>query len=113
MFGDVQLEHAAAQLRRCARSAVRTFMPAATSVVHEAGKPLRPSISTRHTRQEPKALSVSVAQSFGISRAASAAARMIEVPAGTVIGRAVDFQRDLSPVAAGVPIVIVLSVHVP
>ena len=65
---------------------VCTFMPAATSVVHDAGKPLRPSISTRHTRQEPKALSVSVAQSFGMSPPASAAARMIDVPAGTVTG---------------------------
>ena len=35
---------------------VWTFMPASTGVVHEAGKPLRPSISIRQRRQEPKAL---------------------------------------------------------
>ncbi len=91
---------------------VRTFMPAATSVVHEAGNPLRPSISTRHTRQEPKCLSVSVAQSFGTSRSASAAARMIDVPAGTVmVAPSISSVTD-SPLAAGVPkIVIVLGVH--
>ena len=72
---------------------VRTFMPAATVVVQEAGNPLRPSISTRHRRQEPKAFRVSVAQSFGIWPPASAAARMTEVPAGTVTVAAVDFER--------------------
>ena len=30
-------------------------MPAPTGVVHEAGVPPRPSISTRHRRQEPNA----------------------------------------------------------
>ena len=60
-------------------------MPGATGVVQEAGVPLRPSISTRHTRQEPKEFSVSVAQSLGIFTPASIAARMIDVPSGTVI----------------------------
>ena len=46
--------------------------------------PARPSISTRHSRQEPKASTMSVAQSFGICVPASIAARMIEVPSGTV-----------------------------
>ena len=46
--------------------------------------PARPSISTRHRRQEPKASTMSVAQSFGICVPASIAARMIEVPSGTV-----------------------------
>ena len=59
-------------------------MPAATGVVQEAGVPARPSISTRQSRQEPKLSSMSVAQSLGISVPASIAARMIEVPAGTV-----------------------------
>ncbi len=60
-------------------------MPAATGVVQEAGVPSRPSISTRQRRQEPKASTMSVAQSFGISMPASIDARMIEVPSGTVI----------------------------
>ena len=59
-------------------------MPSATGVVQEAGVPLRPWISTRHSRQEPNASTMSVAQSFGISRPSSAAARMMEVPSGTV-----------------------------
>ena len=46
--------------------------------------PARPSISTRHSRQEPNASTMSVAQSFGIWVPASIAARMIEVPSGTV-----------------------------
>ena len=46
--------------------------------------PLRPSISTRQRRQEPKASSMSVAQSFGTWTPASIAARITEVPSGTV-----------------------------
>jgi hypothetical protein len=42
-------------------------MPSPTGVVQEAGVPPRPSISTRQSRQEPKASTMSVAQSFGIS----------------------------------------------
>jgi hypothetical protein len=53
-------------------------------VVQDAGVPARPSISIRHMRQEPKASTMSVAQSFGIWVPASIAARMIEVPSGTV-----------------------------
>ena len=67
-------------------------MPGATGVVHEAGVPPRPSISTRQSRQEPNASRLSVAQSFGISVPISMAARMIEVPSGTVT-RAVDGER--------------------
>ena len=59
-------------------------MPGATSVVQEAGVPGRPSISTRHSLQLPKLFSESVAQSFGTLMPASAAARMTEVPSGTV-----------------------------
>ena len=47
-------------------------------------------------RQEPKAFSVSVAQSFGTDVPARAAARMTEVPAGTRDGLAVDLHRDRS-----------------
>src|ERR1700756_349883 len=63
---------------------VRTTSPGMTGVVQEAGVPARPSISTRHRRQEPKASTMSVAHSFGICVPASIAARMIEVPSGTV-----------------------------
>src|SRR3974390_3390516 len=55
-----------------------------TGVVQDAGVPARPSISTRHIRQEPKASTMSVAQSFGICVPDSMAARIIEVPSGTV-----------------------------
>ena len=73
--------------RRSSRSLlVRTTMPSATGVVQEAGVPARPSISMRHSRHEPNASSISVAQSFGISIPASMAARMTEVPSGTEIG---------------------------
>ena len=63
---------------------VCTFMPASSGVVHEAGVPLRPSISTRHRRHEPNGSRLSVAHSFGTFTPSSCAARMIEVPAGTV-----------------------------
>jgi hypothetical protein len=63
---------------------VLTTRPSATGVVHEAGVPLRPSISTRQMRQEPKLSRESVAQSFGISMPASIEARMMDVPSGTV-----------------------------
>ena len=63
---------------------VWTTRPFMAGVVQEAGVPARPSISIRHSRQEPKASTMSVAQSFGICVPASIAARMIEVPSGTV-----------------------------
>ena len=73
-------------LRICFRRGVcvLTLMPGATGVVHEAGVPLRPSISTRQRRHDPKLSSMSVAQSFGMVVPISMAARMMEVPAGTV-----------------------------
>ena len=61
-------------------------MPSATGVVHEAGVPRTPSISTTHNRQEPKASRLSVAHSLGMAVPTKLAARMIEVPAGTVTG---------------------------
>ena len=83
---------------------VWTTMPAATGVVQEAGVPARPSISTRQTRQEPKASSMSVAHSLGISTPASMPARMIEVPAGTVTARPSTVSVTCSPACeAGVP----------
>ncbi|MGY3124984.1 hypothetical protein ACVWXQ_008921 [Bradyrhizobium sp. S3.14.4] len=63
---------------------VCTTRPFITGVVQEAGVPARPSISTTQRRQEPNASTMSVAQSFGIWWPASIAARMIEVPSGTV-----------------------------
>ncbi len=72
-------------MRRTRSVVVCTFIPAATGVVHEAGVPPRPSISTRHSRHDPNAFSVSVAQSFGTLIPANIAARMTDVPSGTVI----------------------------
>ena len=69
-------------MRRCV--CVLTTRPCATGVVHEAGVPARPSTSTRHSRQEPKLSSMSLAHSLGICVPISMAARMIEVPSGTV-----------------------------
>ena len=59
-------------------------MPASTGVVQEAGVPLRPSISTRQSRQEPNASSISVAHRRGICVPRLAAAAITEVPAGTL-----------------------------
>jgi hypothetical protein len=64
---------------------VLTVMPGEHGVVHEAGVPLRPSISTKHKRHEPNGSSESVAHNFGTSTPASAAARMTEVPSATEI----------------------------
>ena len=70
---------------RCSRSVcVWTTSPSATGVVQDAGVPLRPSTSIRHKRQDPNASMLSVAHSFGICVPSSIAARMIDVPAGTV-----------------------------
>ncbi len=62
---------------------VVTTMSGMQGVVHEAGVPLRPSISTRHRRHEPNGSRRSVAHSLGTSTPASAAARMTDVPSGT------------------------------
>ena len=84
MVGEIELHHPVAQAVQPLGVWVRTAMPSATGVVQEAGVPARPSISTRHRRQEPKASRLSVAQSLGMSIPARAAARRIEVPPGTV-----------------------------
>ena len=79
-------------------------MPLATGVVHEAGVPSRPSISTRQSRHEPNASSMSVAQSLGILVPSSIAARMIEVPSGTVIeAPSIVSVTVFSALARGVP----------
>ncbi len=62
---------------------VLTLMPSATGVVQEAGIPRRPSISTKHKRQEPNGSNESVAHNLGTVTPASCAACMIEVPSGT------------------------------
>src|SRR5260221_502508 len=83
---------------------VATAIPATTGVVHEAGVPARPSISTRQRRHEPKASSESVAQSFGTLMPASIAARMIDVPSGTdTVKPSMVKLTVLSVLAAGVP----------
>ena len=83
---------------------VRTSMPSDTGVVHEAGVPRRPSISTRHSRQEPNASSVSVAHSLGMSTPASAAARMTDVPSGTETrSPSTSSETVAGPSLAGVP----------
>ena len=75
-----------------------------TGVVQEAGVPLRPSISTRHMRQEPKASRLSVAQSLGTLTPSSIAARMTEVPAGTVTSNPSMVRlTSASALEAGVP----------
>ena len=64
-----------------------TTIPSVHGVVHEAGVPRPPSTSTRHSRHEPNALRESVAHSLGMSIPASLAARITDVPAGTVTSR--------------------------
>jgi hypothetical protein len=79
-------------------------MPSATGVVHEAGVPRMPSISTRQSRQEPKLAMLSVAQSLGIEVPFSAAARITVVPAGTLTGRPSIVSETLdSALLSGVP----------
>ncbi len=81
-----------------------TTMPSATGVVQEAGVPFRPWTSTRQSRQEPKASTMSVAQSFGIERPSSLAARMIEVPSGTeTFAPSIVSVTIFSDLEAGVP----------
>src|SRR6185312_14555208 len=80
-------------------------MPSSAGVVHEAGVPFRPSISTRHRRQEPKASRLSVAQSLGIGLSMSAAAAITDVPGGTLTLRPSMVSVTVaSPVRIGVPV---------
>jgi hypothetical protein len=83
---------------------VWTTMPSATGVVQDAGVPLRPSISTRQSRQEPKASTMSVAQSFGTWMPASIEARITEVPSGTsMVLPSMTSRTVFSAFEAGVP----------
>ena len=112
-------------LRRSSRTVsvwVLTTMPSAHGVVHEAGTPLAPSTSTRHIRQEPNALSESVAHSLGIATPASVAARSTDVPAGTSTSRPSIVTDTVSTSAAdrrgaevdlGVPDALVMTSYVP
>src|SRR5262245_59361256 len=79
-------------------------MPPATGVVQLAGKPPRPSISTRQTRQLPNASNMSVAQSFGTDLPAFAAASMTELPAGTETSTPSTVRVTLGPSRGGVPV---------
>jgi hypothetical protein len=80
-------------------------MPSVAGVVQEAGVPARPSISTRQRRQEPKLSRLSVAHSLGIDVPISEAARMTDVPSGTVTGWPSMVRVTSGPVTAmgGVP----------
>ncbi|MNG31539.1 hypothetical protein D3C84_1173610 [compost metagenome] len=82
---------------------VRTFMPGSTGVVQEAGKPRRPSISTVHRRHEPNGSRLSLAHSLGTEIPASWAARISEVPAGTVMEVPSISTVTGAPLRAGVP----------
>src|ERR1700722_11511129 len=84
---------------------VRTIIPASAGVVQEAGVPFRPSISTRHRRQEPKASTLSVAHSLGIGLSIIAAAAITEVPGGTLTLRPSMVSVTVaSPARIGVPV---------
>src|SRR5262245_1333815 len=90
-------------MRSSVSERVRTTRPGATGVVQAAGVPARPSISTRHRRQEPKASRLSVAQSLGMAIPAIAAARRIEAPAGAVTATPSMVRATGSPTVSGVP----------
>ena len=94
-------------LRRRSRRGVlvRTIIPASAGVVQEAGVPFRPSISIRHRRHEPKASTLSVAQSLGIGLSIRAAAAITDVPGGTLTLRPSMVSVIVaSPVRIGVPV---------
>ncbi len=65
---------------------VFTDMPSIQGVVHDAGVPGLPSISTRHSRHDPNASSESVAHNLGTDVPDKAAARITDVPVGTSTG---------------------------
>src|ERR1700722_20021363 len=84
---------------------VRTIIPASAGVVQDAGVPLRPSISIRQRRHDPKASTLSVAQSLGIGLSIRAAAAITDVPAGTLTWRPSMVSVTVaSPVRIGVPV---------
>src|SRR5262245_21228592 len=84
---------------------VQTFMPGSTGVVHDAGYPRRPSISTRHNRQDPNGSRLTVAHSLGHCMPAVAAASMTELPSGTLTGTPLISRETILPDSlAGVPL---------
>src|SRR3984885_1253123 len=84
---------------------VRPIIPASAGVVQEAGVPFRPSISTRQRRHDPKASTLSVAQSLGIGLSIRAAAAITDVPGGTLTLRPSMVSVTVaSPVRIGVPV---------
>ena len=92
--------------RSCCTCSVRveTTMPSVHGVVQDAGVPFIPSTSTRQSRHDPNALSESVAHRRGTDTPASAAARMTDVPGGTVTDRPSTVTWAVaSPGTAGVP----------
>src|SRR5260370_7388398 len=89
--------------RASAGVSVRTFIPARTGVVHDAGKPRWPWTSTRPKRHEPNGSSESVAHNFGTWIPASAAARITDVPSGTATPRpSISSATVLAPGRSGV-----------
>ncbi|MNR03356.1 hypothetical protein D3C85_1192450 [compost metagenome] len=100
MYSSMMLRRSLASFPFC----VVTFMPASAGVVQEAGRPRRPSICTAHRRHEPKASRLSEAHSFGMLISARAAARMTEVPSGTVTSTpSISSVTSFSDRRAGVP----------
>ncbi len=105
MIGDIKLHHAATQLLELVglRAHDHAGRHGRRAGRRRAGAP---SISTRHRRHEPNASTMSVAQSLGICVPISIAARMIEVPSGTVtlcpsmdsVTVAFDFERGRAKV---------------
>ena len=83
---------------------MRTSIPVLHGVVHEAGVPFAPSISTTQSRHDPNASRLSVAHSFGMSMPACLAARITDVPAGTCTAMpSIVTSTVASPRRAGVP----------
>ena len=65
---------------------VVTFMPFSTGVVHEAGIALAALDLDQAEPARAERLELSVAHSFGMPTPASTAARITDVPSGTVTG---------------------------
>ncbi len=90
-------------MRRTFSDWVWTTIPSVTGVVQLAGVPRRPSISTTHRRQDPKASMLSLAHSLGICTSTIMAARITDVPSGTVTSAPSMVRVTGGPWRAGVP----------
>jgi hypothetical protein len=83
---------------------VETTNPSAAGVVQDAGYPLLPSISTKQRRHEPNGSRLSVAHNLGTLKPATEAARIKEVPSGTVTSTpSILSVTSFSEFAEGVP----------